>query len=62
MTVLTADPADMDRTVSSIRGHFVMTRLLLVLVGVHVAGALRHQFTRSNILRRMGLNLPLGKA
>lgn len=62
MTVLTADPAGMDRTVSSIRGHFVLTRLLLLLVAVHVAGAIRHQLFHSNILRRMGLNLPLGKA
>jgi len=60
-TAFTADPATLDRTVPTIQGHFLMTRLLLALVVLHVAGVLRHQFTRSNILRRMGLNLPIGK-
>lgn len=62
MSAFTADPAALDRTVPTIQGHFLMTRLLLVLVVLHVGGVLRHQFTRSNILRRMGLNLPIGKA
>ena len=62
MTAFSADPAALDRSVPTIQGHFLMTRLLLVLVFLHVAGVLRHQFTRSNILRRMGLNLPIGKA
>lgn len=60
-TAFTADPAALDRTVSTIQGHFLLTRLYLALVVLHVAGVLRHQFTRSNILRRMGINLPIGK-
>ena len=62
MTAFTADPAALDRTVPTISGHFLLTRLYLVLVVLHVAGVLRHQFTRSNVLRRMGLNLRLGKS
>lgn len=62
MTAFTADPGVLDRTVPTIQGHFLMTRLFLVLVLLHVGGVLRHQFTRSNILRRMGLKLPIGKA
>lgn len=62
MTAFTADPAVLDRTVPTIDGHFLQTRLLLVLVLLHVGGVLRHQLTRSNILGRMGLNLPIGKA
>lgn len=61
MTAFSADPAILDRTVPTVQGHFLMTRLFLVLVVLHVGGVLRHQFTRSNILRRMGLNLSLGK-
>lgn len=61
MTSFNADPAALNK-VPTMEGHFVMTRLYLVLMLLHVAGVLRHQFTRSNILRRMGLNLPLGKA
>lgn len=61
MTAFTADPAGLDRAVPTIQGHFLLTRLYLALVVLHVAGVMRHQFTRSNILRRMGLNLPLGK-
>jgi hypothetical protein len=34
----------------------------LLLTALHVVGVLRHQLTRSNVLRRMGLNVPLGKA
>lgn len=60
-TAFTVDPATLDRTVATTQGHFLLTRLYLVLVVLHVAGVLRHQFTRSNVLRRMGLNLPLGK-
>jgi cytochrome b561 len=60
-TAFTVDPAALDRTVPTIQGHFLMTRLYLLLVFLHLAGVLRHQFTRSNILRRMGLNLPVGK-
>jgi cytochrome b561 len=62
MTAFTVDPAVLDRAVPSIQGHFLMTRLLLLLIFLHVAGAVRHQLTRGNILRRMGLNLPVGKA
>lgn len=62
MTAFTANPAALDRSVPTIQGHFLMTRLLLALVFLHVAGVLRHQFTRSDILRRMGLNLPIGKS
>jgi len=62
MTAFTADPAALDRTVPTIRGHVLMLLLCLVLVLLHVAGVLRHQFTRSNVLRRMGLKLPIGKA
>jgi cytochrome b561 len=60
MTAFTADPATLDRTIPTIQGHFLLTRLYLVLVVLHVAGVLRHQLTRSNVLRRMGLNLSLG--
>jgi cytochrome b561 len=62
MTAFSADPAILNREVPTIQGHFLLTRLFLVLFVLHVGGVLRHQFTRSNILRRMGLNLPLGKA
>ena len=62
MIAFTVDPAALDRTVPTIQGHFLMTRLYLLLMILHVAGVLRHQFTRSNVLRRMGLNIPLGKA
>jgi cytochrome b561 len=62
MIAFTADPAALDRTVSTIQGHFLMTRLYLALMILHVAGVLRHQFTRSNVLRRMGLKIGLGKA
>ncbi len=62
MTAFTADPAALDRTVPTIQGHFLMTRLYIALVVLHVGGVLRHQFTKSNVLRRMGLNLPIGKA
>ena len=61
-TPFTADPAVLDRTVPTIQGHFLMTRLFLALVFLHVAGVLRHQILHSNVLRRMGLNLRLGKA
>jgi cytochrome b561 len=61
MTAFTADPAALDRTVPTIQGHFVMTRLLLVLVVLHVAGVVRHQLTRSNVLGGMGLKLPVSK-
>jgi cytochrome b561 len=60
-TSFTVDPAALDRAVPTIQGHFLMTRLYIALVLLHVGGVLRHQFTRSNILRRMGLNLGLGK-
>jgi cytochrome b561 len=60
--IFSVDPAALDRTVPTIQGHWLMTRLFMVLVFLHVAGVLRHQFTRSNVLRRMGLNLPIGKA
>ncbi|HRI55486.1 MAG TPA: cytochrome b/b6 domain-containing protein [Anaerolineae bacterium] len=60
-TPFTADPAVLDRTVLTIQAHFLMTRLFLALVFLHVAGVIRHQFLRSNVLRRMGLNLPLSK-
>ena len=62
MTAFSADPALLNREVSTVQGHFVLTRLFLALFVLHVGGVLRHQFTRSNILRRMGLKLPLGKA
>ena len=62
MTAFTANPAALDRSVPTIQGHFLMTRLFLALVFLHVAGVLRHQFTRSNVLRRMGMNLPVGKS
>ncbi len=62
MTAFTADPAVIDRTVPTINGHFLQTRLILVLVLLHVGGVIRHQLTRSNVLKRMGLNLPIGKA
>lgn len=61
MTAFTADPAVLDRTVPTIQGHFLMTRLFILLAVLHIGGVLRHQFTRSNILKRMGLNLSLGK-
>ena len=57
----TVDPATLVRSVVTIPGHFLLTRLLLVLVVLHVAGVLRHQFTRSDVLRRMGLSLQRGK-
>ena len=62
MTAFTADPGALDRTVPTIQFHFLMTRLYIALVILHVGGVLRHQFTRSNVLRRMGLKLPIGKA
>lgn len=61
-TAFTADPALLDRTVPTVQGHFLMTRLYLLLTALHVVGVLRHQLTRSNVLRRMGLDVPLGKA
>ena len=61
MTAFTADPAVLDRNVPTIQGHFLMTRLFLLLAVLHIGGVIRHQFTHSNILKRMGLNLPLGK-
>lgn len=61
MTAFTADSAVLDDTVPTIQGHFLMTRLFLLLAVLHIGGVMRHQFTRSNILNRMGLNLSLGK-
>jgi len=57
-TPFTVDLAVFDRTVPTIQGHFLLTRLLLVLVFLHIAGVLRHQFTRGNVMRRMGVNPP----
>lgn len=62
VTSFTVDPAALNREVPTIQGHFLMTRLYIALVLLHVGGVLRHQFTKSNILRRMGLNLKIGKA
>lgn len=61
MTAFTADPAILDDTVPTIQGHFLMTRLFLALTVLHIGGVMRHQFTKSNILRRMGLKLSIGK-
>jgi cytochrome b561 len=61
MTAFTADPTVLDDTVPTVQGHFLMTRLFLLLAVLHIGGVMRHQFTRSNILKRMGLNLSLGK-
>ena len=61
MTAFTADPAVLDDTVPTIQGHFLMTRLFLVLTVLHIGGVMRHQLTKSNILKRMGLNLSIGK-
>lgn len=62
MTAFSVEPAGLDRTFPTFQGHFVLTRLYILLIFLHVAGVLRHQLTRSNVLRRMGLNLPIGKA
>jgi len=61
-TAFTVDPSILDRTIATVQGHFVLTRLFIVLVVLHVAGVMRHQLTRSDVLRRMGLNTPLGKS
>lgn len=57
-TPFTVDLGVFDRTVPTIQGHFLLTRLLLVLVFLHIAGVLRHQFSRGNVMRRMGVNPP----
>ena len=61
MTVFNADPAKLDRMVSTIRGHVLMLLLIFLLVFLHVGDVLRYQFTRTNVLRRMGLKLVIGK-
>ena len=58
MTFLNADPAALNREVPSVQGHFLLTRLLIVLVLLHVGGVLRHQFTKGDVTGRMGLKLP----
>jgi cytochrome b561 len=58
MTFLNADPAALNREIPPVQGHFLFTRLLIVLVLLHVGGILRHQFTKGDVTGRMGLKLP----
>jgi cytochrome b561 len=57
VTSFNVDPATLDRSVPTIQGHFLFSRLVIALVVLHVGGVLRHQFTKSKVLSRMGLNL-----
>lgn len=62
VNALTVDPALLNRDIPTIQGHFLFTRLIILLVLLHIGGLFRHQFTKGNVLSRMGLNLKIGKA
>jgi cytochrome b561 len=43
-------------------GHSLLSKVFIALFVAHLGGALLYQFTQGNVLKRMGLNLPIGKA
>lgn len=61
MTFFNADPAMLSRAVPTMRPHVLFVLVGILLVFIHVVGAIRHQLTHSNILRRIGLNTRIGK-
>ncbi|MBK7056737.1 MAG: cytochrome b/b6 domain-containing protein [Leptospiraceae bacterium] len=42
----------------SVNIHEIVTKLILILVFIHVTGVILYQFTKGNILARMAINAP----
>jgi cytochrome b561 len=61
MNFFTIEPALLNRELISINIHQLVTKLILILVFIHLVGVIRYQFTKGNILARLALNIPLGK-
>jgi cytochrome b561 len=58
VTSFGVDPAALNRDFAPFQGHFLFSRLLIVLVLLHLAGVLLYQFTKGDVTSRMGLKLP----
>ena len=55
------NPAVLNRELLSVNIHEIVTKLILILVFIHVTGVILYQFTKGNILARMAINAPFGK-
>lgn len=55
---LTILPSNLNRDLPAITVHGIAGKLILVFVFLHIAGVMRYQFTKGDILSRMGINLP----
>lgn len=58
---LTVEPENLNRDILPVLVHSILPKVLIVLILLHVGGLLRYQFTKGNILSRMGIKIPIGK-
>lgn len=62
LTPFSVAPEAINRDVPPIAGHFVLSRLYLVLLVLHLVGVFRYQFFEGNVFARMGLGwLKIGR-
>ena len=55
------NPAVLNRELLSVNIHEIVSKLILLLVFIHVTGVILYQFTKGDILARMAINAPFGK-
>jgi len=62
LTPFNVTPEAINRDAPPIAGHFVMSRIYLVLLVLHLGGVFRYQFLEGNVFARMGLGwLKIGR-
>ncbi|MCB1144759.1 MAG: cytochrome b/b6 domain-containing protein [Leptospiraceae bacterium] len=58
---ITIDPSNLNRKVPSVEVHEIMGKLIFGLIFLHIAGVIRYQITKGDVLGRMGISIPFLK-
>jgi cytochrome b561 len=58
---LTIDPSNLNRDLPSVNLHEILGILVFGLIFLHIAGVIRYQVTKGDVMKRMGIPFPLGK-